>query len=64
MTNKTIILALVIFCITILAYISNDLYDHESEEKVLYCEMVDTWHDSKGEFGWPDYKDLYETECK
>ena len=22
----------------------------------LYCEMVDIWHETAGEYGWPPYK--------
>lgn len=28
-----------------------------------YCEMVGIWIDSNGEYGWPDYRGNYHTEC-
>jgi len=33
-------------------------------ELAYYCDMVDTFKDSKGEYGWPDYKGTYERDCK
>ena len=29
-----------------------------------YCEMWKIWHDTNGEYGWPDKNDLYDDECK
>jgi hypothetical protein len=29
-----------------------------------YCEMWKIWHDSDGEYGWPDQNNQYEIECK
>jgi len=29
-----------------------------------YCEMWKVWHDSNGEYGWPDHENVYEQECK
>lgn len=31
---------------------------------VEYCEMVALYKDTRGEYGWPDYKGTYEEECK
>lgn len=28
-----------------------------------YCEMWKIWHDSDGEYGWPDTKNAYKDEC-
>ena len=35
-----------------------------------YCEMVSLWHSTggtkttPGEYGWPDYRGIYEEACK
>jgi hypothetical protein len=29
-----------------------------------YCEMWKIWHDSDGEYGWPDQNNQYEIECE
>ena len=35
-----------------------------------YCEMVSLWYETggtdtqEGEFGWPDYRGIYEEACK
>ena len=28
-----------------------------------YCEMVGIYHASDGEYGWPDFKHIYDEEC-
>lgn len=28
----------------------------QADEQNLYCEMVELFEQSKGEFGWPDYQ--------
>lgn len=32
--------------------------------KSNYCEMVEIYKDSGGEFGWPDFRGNYESACK
>jgi len=29
-----------------------------------YCDMVQIGIDTNGEFGWPDFKDIAEEQCK
>jgi len=29
-----------------------------------YCDMWKVWHDSNGEYGWPDKDRKYFTECE
>lgn len=31
---------------------------------IEYCEMVAIYKSTGGENGWPDYRDIYEEECK
>lgn len=38
--------------------------DELVQEQSLYCEMVTTFNNTGGEFGWPDYKGTYEETCK
>ena len=43
------------------------LLDHPDEldrEQALYCEMVETFKTTGGEYGWPDYRGVYERACK
>ena len=35
----------------------------EAYKLSLYCEMVDT-HKKYPKYGWPDYKGIYNTQCK
>ena len=28
-----------------------------------YCGMWKIWHESDGEYGWPDQDNMYEKEC-
>lgn len=39
-------------------------YQDEVKQQSYYCEMVELYKSSDGENGWPDYKDIYQTECK
>ena len=32
-------------------------------EAGVYCEMVELFQDTNGEFGWPDYKGIYNNTC-
>lgn len=33
-------------------------------QRAMYCEMVQTWKDTNGRHGWPDYKGTAVRECK
>lgn len=28
-----------------------------------YCDMVEAWHDTNGEHGWPDYNENFDEVC-
>ena len=38
--------------------------ENENEEQEVYCEMVELFKQTGGEFGWPDYKENFDSECK
>jgi len=61
--NRVLIIAMaLIMCMTVLFSMETER-DFEAE-LAYYCDMVDTFKDSKGEYGWPDYKGTYERDCK
>jgi len=35
--------------------LSNEDYNDAVEAQSHYCQMVQAWHDSRGEFGWPPF---------
>jgi len=35
-----------------------------NEQQDLYCEMVTTYQETKGDYGWPDYQNNYNEVCK
>lgn len=37
--------------------------DDLEQQRALYCEMVETFKNTGGEYGWPDYKDTYRRDC-
>ena len=37
--------------------------DELDQEQALYCEMVATHKATGGEYGWPDYKGVYQEYC-
>ena len=45
-------LALVFVSVILL---SNEDYKDAVEAQSHYCEMVQAWHDSRGEYGWPPF---------
>ena len=39
--------------------------EHEpTKEAQLYCEMVQTYKDTNGQYGWPDYRGEFRKVCK
>ena len=37
---------------------------NEMNVSAQYCEMWGIWHDSDGEYGWPDKNNSYDKWCK
>ena len=37
--------------------------EEEVAQEELYCEMVTTYQESKGDYGWPDYNNNYNEVC-
>jgi hypothetical protein len=35
-----------------------------TKEAQLYCEMVQTYKDTQGQYGWPDYRGEFRKVCK
>ena len=38
--------------------------DDLEQQRALYCEMVETFKNTGGEHGWPDYKGTYRRDCQ
>ena len=38
--------------------------DDRNEQREEYCEMVALYKETRGELGWPDYRDAFDLECK
>lgn len=38
--------------------------DDLEQQRALYCEMVETFKNTGGEYGWPDYKGTYRRDCQ
>ena len=38
--------------------------DDLEQQRALYCEMVETFKNTGGEYGWPDYKGTYGRDCQ
>lgn len=50
------------FCVLGLAFAFAGAYDsdHAADQQSMYCEMVETYKKTNGQYGWPPYKG----ECK
>ena len=55
--------ALILWAAAMLLAGSIDL-DEELEKNDKYCEMVATYQETKGDYGWPDYNNNYYEVCK
>lgn len=38
--------------------------DDLDKDQALYCEMVKTFKQTKGQYGWPDYRGIAAKVCK
>ena len=38
--------------------------ENQNEQSEIYCEMVLIHNQTGGEFGWPDYNENFDRECK
>ena len=38
--------------------------ENQTEETEIYCEMVEIFNQTGGEYGWPDYKETFDRECQ
>jgi len=36
-------------------YLTSTGQSEAERERAQYCDMVDAWHDSNGDIGWPPY---------
>jgi len=39
-------------------------YEHSEKEGEIYCDMVDIFTETEGQYGWPDYQHKYDRDCK
>ena len=58
MKTAAAVMALAMFFALVL-FVSNEDFKDAQQARSLYCEMVDAWHTSGGEYGWPPF----EGEC-
>ena len=65
MSNLPGIIVLLIVGLAVLAVtLADGQPDELDQEQALYCEMVTTHKATGGEYGWPDYRGVYERACK
>ena len=55
MIERVLMAAIVAACLAGLYVTGGDQSEAERQAD-LYCEMVDIWHETAGEYGWPPYK--------
>jgi len=59
MTKRYILLLAALVTLALL-FLLDDGYDDQQAAHERYCDMVQIWHETSGEYGWPPYKG----ECK
>ena len=55
---------LVVLGLIALGNVIDDQPDDLEQQRALYCEMVEAFKATGGEYGWPDYKGSYGRDCK
>lgn len=55
---------LVVLGLIALGNVIGDQPDDLEQQRALYCEMVETFKNTGGEYGWPDYKGTYKGDCR
>jgi hypothetical protein len=61
-TKINIITLVTLMFMTSCLYLSQ--YDDITSQQILYCDMVDIYETSNGEYGWPDYQGNAQKLCK
>lgn len=52
-------------CILVFSGFSGGAIEKEQQaQQEMYCEMVELYVESNGEYGWPDYQQNYKGVCK
>lgn len=61
--NSMIVIAIIVGALMTIDHARNapDDLDHE---QATYCEMVKTFKESNGQYGWPDYRGNARRVCK
>lgn len=62
MTSKDLVLAALVILFATLALVSQQITMEKADDD-FYCMMVDL-HRSSPKQGWPDYKGVYEQQCR
>ena len=66
MTSKSLIglgFILIGVCFMLVGLAGINLSDDLEQQQTLYCEMVETYTATGGEYGWPDYKGTAQRYC-
>jgi hypothetical protein len=67
--NKENALIVIIFLVALTIVIIGVFAPKETQKSqemnvtIQYCEMWSIWHDSDGEYGWPDKNNSYDKWC-
>ena len=64
MSNMSFCIFIASVCLIIVGYnFALDTVDEVKYTNDNYCKMVTLSIETQGEFGWPDYNNIYEKEC-
>ncbi len=61
--NLMIALAMVLLTIMTLDH-ARGVPDELDRDQATYCEMVQTFKETNGQYGWPDYRGVAREVCK
>lgn len=50
--------------VVIIGLVNNPEHHERTKEAQLYCDMVQTYKNTQGQYGWPDYRGEFRKVCK
>lgn len=61
--NKLTAILIVICIVFIMMFVGSVEEQDEAMALENYCQMVELYKQTDGENGWPDYDNIYESDC-
>ena len=61
--EATVVVGILVLLLALILAAAMDDYKDAKDEERLYCSMVQQYRGTGGQYGWPDYKGIYDEVC-